>query len=55
MQAAGRAPASSLRSLPRVRAAKLPRELGRELHESVRAKFDELWLAAASAPAGEDY
>jgi hypothetical protein len=38
-----------------IRAAKLPRELGRELHESVRGKFDELWLAAASAPAEEDY
>lgn len=29
-----------------VRAAGLPRELGRELDSSVRAKYDELWLAA---------
>ena len=38
-----------------IRAAKLSRELSRELDESVRAKYDELWLAAASAPPGEDY
>ena len=33
-----------------IRIARLPRELARELDESVRAKYDELWLAAASAP-----
>lgn len=38
-----------------IRAAKLSRELSRELDESVRAKYDELWRAAASAPPGEDY
>ena len=38
-----------------IRAAKLPRELSRELDESVRAKYDELWLAAASAPPDEVY
>ena len=38
-----------------IRAAKLPRELARELDESVRGKYDELWLAAASAPPDEDY
>jgi hypothetical protein len=38
-----------------IRAAKLPRELGRELDASVRGKYDELWLAAASAPPDEDY
>ncbi len=38
-----------------IRAVKLPRELGRELDESVRGKYDELWLAAASAPPDEDY
>jgi len=38
-----------------VRAAKLPRELGDELDASVRAKYDELWVAAASAPPDEDY
>jgi hypothetical protein len=38
-----------------IRAAKLPRELGRELDASVRGKYDELWLIAASAPPDEDY
>jgi hypothetical protein len=38
-----------------IRAAKLPRELARELDQSVRAKYDELWVAAASAPPDEDY
>lgn len=32
-----------------IRAAKLPRELGAELDASVRAKYDELWLAALGA------
>lgn len=38
-----------------IRVAKLPRELGAQLHPDVRAKYDELWLAAASAPPDEDY
>ncbi len=38
-----------------IRAAKLTRELAGELDESVRGKYDELWLAASSAPADEDY
>ena len=38
-----------------IRAAKLPRELARELDASVRGRYDELWLAAASAPPDEDY
>ena len=33
-----------------IRAAKLPREFQRDLDASVRAKYDELWVAAASAP-----
>lgn len=36
-----------------IRTAKLPRELGDELHPYVRAKYDELWAAAASAPNDE--
>ena len=38
-----------------IRAARLPRELSRELDQSVREKYDELWLLAASAPPDEDY
>jgi hypothetical protein len=38
-----------------IRAVKLPREFGRELDASVRGKYDELWLDAASAPPNEDY
>jgi hypothetical protein len=38
-----------------IRAAKLPREFGRELDASIREKYDELWLDAASAPPNEDY
>jgi hypothetical protein len=38
-----------------IRAAKLSRDLARELDASVRGKYDELWLAAASAPPDEDY
>src|SRR5207253_8185278 len=37
-----------------IRAAKLPRELGRELHPYVQAKYDELWLAVQAA-GDEDY
>ena len=33
-----------------IRAAKLSRELQQDLDASVRAKYEELWLAAASAP-----
>jgi hypothetical protein len=33
-----------------IRAARLPRELQGELNDSVRAKYDELWVAAQSAP-----
>lgn len=36
-----------------IRAARLPRELGAELRPSVRAKYEELWDAAAAAPADE--
>lgn len=36
-----------------IRAAKLPRELGAQLRQSVRAKYEELWDAAASAPPDE--
>jgi hypothetical protein len=32
-----------------IRAARLPRELGQELDASVRAKYDELWLAVTAA------
>jgi hypothetical protein len=32
-----------------IRAAKLPRDLGSQLDVTVRAKFDELWLAAQHA------
>jgi hypothetical protein len=38
-----------------IRAVKLPREFGRELDASVREKYDELGLDAASAPPNEDY
>ncbi len=38
-----------------IRAASLPREFLRELDESVRGKYHELWLAAVSAPPDEDY
>jgi hypothetical protein len=37
-----------------IRAAKLPRELGADLDASVRAKYDELWLAVQAA-GDEDY
>jgi hypothetical protein len=37
-----------------IRAVKLPRELGAELDASVRAKYDELWLAVQAA-GDEDY
>jgi hypothetical protein len=38
-----------------IRAVKLPREFAQQLDASVRAKYDELWLAAASAPPNEEY
>ncbi|HEY2029024.1 MAG TPA: hypothetical protein VGH20_07420 [Myxococcales bacterium] len=37
-----------------IRVAKIPRELGAQLDASVRAKYDELWLAATSAPVDEE-
>jgi hypothetical protein len=37
-----------------IRATKLPRELGADLDASVRAKYDELWLAVQAA-GDEDY
>jgi hypothetical protein len=37
-----------------IRAVKLPRDFGNQLDASVREKYDELWLAAASAPHDED-
>ena len=37
-----------------IKAARLPRELGAELHASVQSKYDELWMAVASAPPEEE-
>jgi hypothetical protein len=36
-----------------IRIVKLPRDFAGQLEPSVRAKYDELWAAAASAPNDE--